>query len=110
LPGPPITEPSAELVDEVLGVVRQLLIDAVGPEYEVAVEIELSTSFDRDLELESLELVALNELLHERYGDHLDFAAWLADMELEEIVNLTVGDLVSFIAGSLSDAAEPPPE
>lgn len=105
MPGQPIVEPPADLADEVLEVVRNMLAEVIGHEYMVGVDIVGDTSFDHDLELESLEFVALNELLRERYGDRVDFGAWLAGMEVDEIVALTVGDLVRFIASSL--ASEP---
>lgn len=80
-----------------LAVVRSALVDVIGPEYLVDLSIELDTAFDQDLELESLEFVALAERLVEYYGEQVDFVAWLATKELDEIVGLTVGDVVSFI-------------
>ncbi|HEV7760951.1 MAG TPA: hypothetical protein VGO78_18225, partial [Acidimicrobiales bacterium] len=52
------------------------------------------------LELESLEFVALAERLLDHYGGQVDFVAWLATMELDEIISLTVGSLVAFIVAS----------
>ena len=54
-------------------------------------------AFDEDLELESIEFVALAEQLLERYGEQVDFVGWLATMELDEIIALTVGQLVDFV-------------
>jgi acyl carrier protein len=60
-------------------------------------EIALDTSFNRDLELESIEFVVLSEHLQNRYGKDIDFAGWLAGKELQDIINLRVGDVVRFI-------------
>jgi acyl carrier protein len=79
-----------------------MLVDVIGPEYLIGLDIELETSFDADLELESLEFVAMAERLLQHYGEQVDFVAWLATMELDEIIGLTVGDLVSFIDTSTS--------
>jgi acyl carrier protein len=87
-------------VADVLDVVRNMLVDVIGPEYMLSLTIELGTSFDTDLELESLEFVALAEKLLDHYGGQVDFVAWLATMELDEIIALTVGDLVAFIVAS----------
>jgi acyl carrier protein len=87
-------------VAEVLEVVQSMLVDVIGPEYLLDLTIDLGTSFDADLELESLEFVALAERLLEHYGGQVDFVAWLATMELDEIIALTVGDLVGFIVAS----------
>lgn len=99
LPGPSL--------GETLDVVRDLLIDVIGPEYLIGLDIDMDTSFDVDLQMESLEFVTLAERLRQRYGAAVDFVAWLAEMELDDIIALTVGDLVSFVASGL---AMPPTE
>jgi len=102
LPGP---SPTAEVglasyTADVLEVVRDMLVDVIGPEYLIDLDVGLATSFDQDLELESLEFVALAERLLQHYGGQVDFVAWLATMELDEIIGLAVGDLVAFIVAS----------
>lgn len=94
--------PTAERVADVLDVVRELLGEVIGPEYLVGITIDMDTSFDEDLELESVEFVALNEKLRERYGERVDFIAWLSTKELDEIIGLDVGDLVRFVAASVA--------
>lgn len=89
-------------IDRTLAVVRTQLIEIVDPTGEDGLVIELDTAFDADLELESLEFVALAERLRRHYGEHVDFVAWLAAMELDEIIALTVGDLVAFVASTLA--------
>lgn len=86
----PVLATVSELIEEVLG--DELILD----------EITMETSFSDDLELESIEFVALSERLQEHYGDRVDFVAWLSDMELPQIIGLTVGELVDHIAACLS--------
>ncbi|WP_210584286.1 phosphopantetheine-binding protein [Streptomyces sp. GESEQ-35] len=69
------------------------------------VEIGMQTTFNRDLELESIDLVTLAGLLEERYAGRVNFAEFLAGMEFDEIIELTVGRLVEHIVQSL-EAAE----
>ena len=108
MPGPPSTDQAAAPAaapptsDEVLAEVRLLLVDVIGDDFLLDTEIELDTSFNEDLELESIEFVALSERLLERYGSQVDFVAWMAEMDLDEIIALTVGELVDFIVTSLS--------
>lgn len=64
-------------------------------------EITLDTTFRDDLDLESIDLVALGGLLGERYGDRVNFAEFVADLDLEQIIALTVGDLVQYVLVSL---------
>lgn len=59
--------------------------------------IALETSFGEDLELESIELVALAEKIQAEYGEKVNFAEWLSEKELDELIHLKVGDLVAFI-------------
>jgi acyl carrier protein len=73
-----------------------MLAEVIGEDYVTSLEIEPETSFQEDLEIESIELVALGERLQEEYA-HVDFADWLATMEVDEIIAMTVGDLVAHI-------------
>ncbi len=82
-----VLEDVAAMIAEVIGE-DELLFE--GP-------IALDTSFNEDLELESIEIVALAELVQTRYGDAVDFAGWISAMELDAIIALSVGDLVEFI-------------
>ena len=44
------------------------------------------------------EFVALAEKLQAHYGAQVDFVGWISTKQLDEIIALTVGDLVAFIA------------
>jgi acyl carrier protein len=83
---------------DVLTTVSELIIEVVGDDLTFDEPIQMSTSFADDLELESIEFVALAEKLQSHYGTHVDFVGWLSDKELDEIIALSVGDLVEFIA------------
>jgi acyl carrier protein len=64
-------------------------------------EITRDTTFQEDLELESIDLVELAAQLDARYGSEVNFADFLAGLELEEIIELTVGRLVDHIVACL---------
>jgi len=98
--------------DEVLAAVVRLLGDVVGEDYLDEVPVTMDTSFSADLELESIEFVALSEKLQEHFGDDVDFVSWIGDMELEQIIALRVGELVEFIVASTGgcDPAEDAPD
>lgn len=82
---------------ETLETVAELIREVVGDDWVFDDPITMETKINEDLELESIEFVALAEKLVDRYGDQVDFTGWLADMEFEEIVELTVGDVVRYI-------------
>jgi acyl carrier protein len=91
-----------EAAQQVLLRVAQLVREVIAEEWVQDVEITLDTSFADDLEMESIEFVALAEKLKEAYGKQVDFAGWLAGMDLNQIIGLQVGQLVDFIVGCLS--------
>jgi acyl carrier protein len=100
LPGP---NPTDDLTGEegILEEMRTIIGVVIGEAYVDEIEIGRETSFYADLEIESIELVALGERLQDRYGDTIDFPAWIATMEVDDIIEMTVGRLVDHIAVSL---------
>jgi len=87
---------------EILRVVERLIVEVAGDELLVTGPITLETSFNGDLELESIEFVALAEKLQQHYGASVDFVGWISNKELDQIIALTVGELVEFIASCRS--------
>lgn len=88
--------------EEVLEEVAALVREVIGEEWAGDIPITMASSFADDLELESIEFVALAERLKQKYGKKVDFAGWLAKKELKEIIGLNVGDLVELIVQCLS--------
>jgi acyl carrier protein len=96
-PGPMLHKSGAVDAAEVLEVVRSLITEVIGEDYLEDIDMSRDTSFRDDLDVESIEFVALGEALVERYGNQVDFAAWIATMDVDEIIGLTVGQLVDHI-------------
>jgi acyl carrier protein len=92
------------LLDQILTEVRAMLTEVIGAQYALSLDIGMDTSFDADLELESIEFVKLSTMLAERYGDRVDFVAFLAAKDLGEIIEMTVGEVVTYIADRLAPA------
>jgi acyl carrier protein len=86
----------------ILRTVEQLLVEIVGDEIALTGPMTMATSFSTDLELESIEFVALAEKLQQHYGAQVDFVGWISQKELDQIIHLTVGELVEFIASCRS--------
>jgi acyl carrier protein len=86
---------------EITGMLRDVLED-----YDVSdIEVTMATRFHDDLEMESIDLVALGSRLSERYGEWVNFAEFIAGLELEEIIDLTVGRLVGYVVAAQRAAA-----
>jgi acyl carrier protein len=90
--------------EAVLDTLAGLLREVIGEGWVDDLEIGRATSFAKDLELESIEFVALAERLQTVYGERVDFAGWLADKELDQIIGLSVGEVVDFVCRCLSSA------
>lgn len=84
--------PTTETVLADLTVMLREVLDG----YEIG-EITPDTLFGEDLEMESIDLVALGGLLTERYGDRVNFAEFIAGLDLDEIIGLSVGRLTDYI-------------
>ena len=80
-----------------LTTVAGLIHEVIGEDWDLEEEITLETTFSDDLELESIEFVSLAEKMQATFGDDVDFVRWLSDKELDEVIDLKVGDVVEFI-------------
>ena len=87
---------------EILQTVERSIVEIAGDEILLAGPLTMATSFNTDLELESIEFVALAEKLQLHYGASVDFVGWISKKQLDEIIALTVGELVEFIASCRS--------
>ncbi len=91
-----MVNPLADTINTVVRIIEGLT------GHEQLIPITAETSFGNDLELESIELVALLEKLQAEYGDQVDFVTWLSGKDIDELVKLTVGQLVEYIDQCLS--------
>ena len=92
--------PETVTPESVLADLERILVEVIGDDLLLDGPLTMETSFDQDLQLESIEFVALSEKLLETYGEQVDFVSWLAEMELDEIIALTVGQVVAFVAAN----------
>jgi acyl carrier protein len=76
------------------------LLAAVTGDSGLPGRITLDTSVEDDLQLESVELTALGELMRQRYGPHVDLSGYLTSLDLDQLIALRVGDLVELVAAA----------
>jgi acyl carrier protein len=74
-----------------------LIASVAGEDDAWAARITADTSVEDDLELESVELVALAAALRERYGPAVDLMAYLAGLDIDRLIGLTVGELAAYV-------------
>ena len=85
-----------------LETVIDMIQEVIGEDWDFYQPITAETSFSDDLEIESIEFVALAEKLQEKYGSRVDFVTWLSGKELDEIIQLKIGDVAGYIEQCLS--------
>ncbi|MGF7239451.1 MAG: acyl carrier protein [Frankia sp.] len=88
--------------DKILEQVAALLREVIGEEYVLDLEITLETSFNEDLELESIEFVTLADRLTATYGTRVDFVGFLSEKDVDQVINMKVGEVVDYISTSLA--------
>ncbi|MFC6154993.1 acyl carrier protein [Nocardioides yefusunii] len=91
--------------EAVLAQLEEILTEIVGDDLMLDGPLAMDTSFSDDLQLESIEFVALSEELLAAYGEKVDFVSWMSAMDLDQVVALTAGQVVDFVVTSLADPA-----
>jgi acyl carrier protein len=79
------------ILDEIVELIGRITGDDSWIDFTVTRQTTLN-----DLALESIEFLTLVEALRERYGD-IDFVETLANMDIDEMAALSVGDLVTSV-------------
>ena len=59
--------------------------------------ISAATRLESDLRLDSLDLAAFGALLRDRYGTAVDLVGYVAGLDIDEIIELTVGDVTGYL-------------
>jgi acyl carrier protein len=89
-------------MSSVLNKITCILVQVLGEEFLIDGPITPDTSFSDDLALESIEFVELSEKLQEHYGERVSLVAFIADMDIDAITAITVGQLVGYIEAQLA--------
>jgi acyl carrier protein len=92
---------SSAVFDEVAALVREV----IGEEFLIEEQITPDTSFSHDLAIESIEFVELSERLQMRFGPAANLATFVADMDIDAFMSITVGELTGYITAQLATPA-----
>jgi acyl carrier protein len=85
----------------ILDYVKRHLGAVIGDPELLSTEITMETKFSSDLELESIEFVALASRLRTEFGDCVNFVEFLATKNVDDVVSLNVGDVVRYVSTCL---------
>lgn len=84
----------SELFAAIAGILREV----TGSDDDRAARIAPESALEGDLGLESMELAAVGERLRAVYGERVDLAAYVAELDIDQLIDLTVADLVHYVA------------
>jgi acyl carrier protein len=105
--GVPISAVDDEAIFQEL---KKYLSEVLGEDVLDFIEVKRESSFIKDLEMDSIQLVAFGELVSDSYGGAVDFAGWLSKIPIHKLLGLKVGDVSAFIAETLAERAQETPD
>lgn len=83
--------------NEIFDLMKQFITEVIGEEFVEEMDITLESSFTKDLEMDSIEIVSFSEKIKTHFGEQIDFTGWLSNMDIDELIHLNLGTIVSYI-------------
>jgi acyl carrier protein len=83
--------------EEIFETLNQFITEVIGEEFVEEMDITPDSSFTKDLEMDSIEIVAFSEKVKNHFGSNIDFTGWLSNMDLDEIIRLKLENIISYI-------------
>lgn len=82
---------------EIFVVLKQFITEVIGEDFAEELDITENSSFTKDLEMDSIELVSFSEKVKRVFGDRIDFTSWLSGMDIDQMIGLTIHDIIQYI-------------
>ncbi|HEY6901682.1 MAG TPA: phosphopantetheine-binding protein [Puia sp.] len=82
---------------EIFAVLKQFIGEVIGQEFADELDIQPESSFTKDLEMDSIEIVAFSEKVKKHFGQEINFTGWLSGMDIDQLIALTINDIIIFI-------------
>jgi acyl carrier protein len=83
--------------EEIFAVLKTFITEVIGEEFVEDMDITRESSFTRDLEMDSIEIVSFSEKVKGHFGENIDFTGWLSGMDLDQLINLKLDDIIKHI-------------
>lgn len=82
---------------EVFELLKKFITEVLGEDIADELDITEDSTFTKDLEMDSIEIVALAEKVRNHYNDDMDFNGWIATLDMDQLINLRIIDIINFI-------------
>ncbi|MCL4640977.1 MULTISPECIES: acyl carrier protein [Olivibacter] len=86
--------------EEIFSLLKQFITDIIGEEFIEEMDISMESSFTKDLEMDSIEIVSFSEKVKAHFGEGIDFTGWLSGLDLDQLIDLKIKDIVNYILSS----------
>lgn len=83
--------------DELFTLLKGFITEVIGEEFVEETDITPESSFTKDLEMDSIEIVSFSEKIKAHFGDQIDFTGWLSSMDLDQLINLDLRMIINYI-------------
>ncbi|AZA84418.1 acyl carrier protein [Chryseobacterium lactis] len=83
--------------EELFTLLKGFITEVIGAEFVEEMDITPESSFTKDLEMDSIEIVSFSEKIKAHFGDQIDFTGWLSSMDLDHLINLDLSMIINYI-------------
>lgn len=83
--------------EELFTLLKGFITEVIGAEFVEEMDITPESSFTKDLEMDSIEIVSFSEKIKAHFGDQIDFTGWLSSMDLDELIDLDLSMIINYI-------------
>ncbi|WP_228409819.1 MULTISPECIES: acyl carrier protein [Chryseobacterium] len=83
--------------EELFTLLKGFITEVIGEEFVEEMDITPDSSFTKDLEMDSIEIVSFSEKIKAHFGDQIDFTGWLSSMDLDQLINLDLRMIINYI-------------
>ncbi|MDV7697926.1 acyl carrier protein [Chryseobacterium soli] len=83
--------------EELFTLLKGFITEVIGAEFVEEMDITLESSFTKDLEMDSIEIVSFSEKIKAHFGDQIDFTGWLSSMDLDQLIDLDLSMIINYI-------------
>ncbi|MBB6370589.1 acyl carrier protein [Chryseobacterium shigense] len=83
--------------EQLFTLLKGFITEVIGAEFVEEMDITPDSSFTKDLEMDSIEIVSFSEKIKAHFGEQIDFTGWLSSMDLDELINLDLRMIINYI-------------
>ncbi|WP_286857993.1 MULTISPECIES: acyl carrier protein [Sphingobacterium] len=83
--------------EELFALLKGFITKVIGEEFVEEMDITPESSFTKDLEMDSIEIVSFSEKIKAHFGEQIDFTGWLSSMDLDQLINLDLRMIINYI-------------